>query len=238
MARVLERRDGRVVIWALLAAAAVLAWYVWPFVLLWRLPLADKPRQGLTREVRRAAALSMLKAIPKSIPVGICSFPPVAILAVAVALIPWITPRSADKLPWLFTFWDNDVSINGDKPEYWDPAYAGVTYYADAHPRSYWARFVWLGVRNRASRLSQMLGHRWTDKDAPSATWGYAGVDANEPGWAVHEKEGQYQLVYIRMFGPHWRYHLTWGHKIWAKIDRRPVANVIASSASLNWHLT
>lgn len=42
---------------------------------------------------------------------------------------------------------------------YDDPAYTGDAYYAKGHhPRSWWARWVWVGWRNRASQLSVDLG--------------------------------------------------------------------------------
>lgn len=102
-------------------------------------------------------------------------------LVMLVALL--FTPREANKLPKLFRKWDNDVSINGDgcgwqrtdgtwvdlrdgvqhlgEPlvSYDDPAYGGTAYYAKGHhPRSYWARYIWLGWRNRASKLSLDMG--------------------------------------------------------------------------------
>lgn len=100
-------------------------------------------------------------------------------LVMLIALL--FTPRSAEKLPKIFSKWDNDVSINGDGwgqfvdgkwvradsgayPDvpwvsYSDPAYTGDAYYAKGHhPRSYWARYIWLGWRNRASKISQEKG--------------------------------------------------------------------------------
>ena len=42
---------------------------------------------------------------------------------------------------------------------YDDPLYHGDAYYAKGHrPRSFWARWVWVGWRNRASQLSVDLG--------------------------------------------------------------------------------
>lgn len=42
---------------------------------------------------------------------------------------------------------------------YDDPLYHGDAYYAKGHhPRSWWARWVWVGWRNRASQLSVDLG--------------------------------------------------------------------------------
>lgn len=103
-------------------------------------------------------------------------------LVTAVALL--LTPRSANHLPRWARKWDNNVSLNGDgevvlrdgqwvnlrdigwMPEhgervytYDDPAYTGDAYYAKGHhPRSWWARWVWVGWRNRASQLSVDLG--------------------------------------------------------------------------------
>lgn len=103
-------------------------------------------------------------------------------LVTAVALL--LTPRSANHLPRWARKWDNNVSLNGDgevvlrdgqwvnlrdigwMPQhgervytYDDPAYAGDAYYAKGHhPRSWWARWVWVGWRNRASQLSVDLG--------------------------------------------------------------------------------
>lgn len=42
---------------------------------------------------------------------------------------------------------------------YGDPRYGGDAYYAPGHhPRSFWARYIWLGWRNRASQLSIEVG--------------------------------------------------------------------------------
>lgn len=100
-------------------------------------------------------------------------------LVMLIALL--FTRRDAERLPKLFARWDNDASLNGDGwgqlvdgkwvravegqhpgvpwVSYSDPTYTGDAYYAPGHhPRSYWARYVWLGLRNRASKLSRDLG--------------------------------------------------------------------------------
>lgn len=99
-----------------------------------------------------------------------------------------LVPRSADKLPKWARNWDNDVSMNGDGHGWqdadgtWydtrtrpapagtptvahsDPAYGGDCYYARGHhPRSFWARYIWLGWRNRASLMSLELGEPVTE---------------------------------------------------------------------------
>ena len=102
---------------------------------------------------------------------------------VMLLVLPFVK-RGANRLPRAFRRWDNNVSINGDGEAvlrdgqwinlrdigwapnpgervytYDDPAYTGDAYYATGHhPRSYWARYIWLGWRNRASKLSLDLG--------------------------------------------------------------------------------
>lgn len=110
----------------------------------------------------------------------------VAPIVVPIALL--FTPRAADRLPSWASKWDNNVSINGDSggtllpdgtwlqyrdtpadrwPElvgllqctYDDPRYEGDAYYCRGrHPRSFLARWVWLGFRNRCSQLSVERG--------------------------------------------------------------------------------
>ncbi len=101
---------------------------------------------------------------------------------VMLLVLPFVK-RSANRLPRLFAKWNNNVSLNGDGAAvfrggqwidlrssaqalpgehvytYDDPLYAGTAYYSKGHhPRSLWARYVWVGLRNRASQLSVDLG--------------------------------------------------------------------------------
>lgn len=124
-------------------------------------------------------------------------------LVTAVALL--LTPRSANHLPRWARKWDNNVSLNGDgevvlrdgqwvnlrdigwMPEhgervytYDDPAYTGDAYYAKGHhPRSWWARWVWVGWRNRASQLSKDLGEPVTER--PVCISGNPDIHRNGP---------------------------------------------------------
>jgi len=94
-----------------------------------------------------------------------------------VLLLPLLRlPWAANDLPGTLAYWRNDVSINGDgwgwqdaqgkwhqcnvEPTppgiaavpYTDPAYGGDAYYAPGHhPRSWYARWIWLAFRNVAS---------------------------------------------------------------------------------------
>lgn len=95
----------------------------------------------------------------------------------------------AEKLPELFSAWDNEVSMNGDR-NYWahspegiirlpvpledTPEVRATCYYAKGHhPRSFWARYVWLGWRNRASKQAYDSGIEITDElRAKYRQWG------------------------------------------------------------------
>jgi hypothetical protein len=117
------------------------------------------------------------------------AFIPDMLAPVVVPIALLFTKWEADHLPRLFKWWDNDASINGDRRT--DDASDGfggwglkpvsldkdnqesidMAYYAKGfHPRSFWARYVWLGLRNRASSLSQQLGYEQQPDDAVIAT--------------------------------------------------------------------
>ena len=123
---------------------------------------------------------------------------------VMLIVLPFVK-RSADRLPRLFARWDNNVSLNGDghgwlddagqwhhgrdgapRPpgahlySYDDPLYGGDAYYAEGHhPRSFWARYVWVGLRNRASQLSKDLGELVTER--PVCISGNPDIHRNGP---------------------------------------------------------
>ena len=171
-------------------------------------------------------------------------------VVVPVALL--FTPRSANRLPRLFEWWDNDVSINGDgwavlrdgvwvqvqgneRPgevavAYSDPRYTGDTYYCRGHhPRSFYARWVWLGLRNRASRLSQILGFTH-DPDAAVVEWAGGDMSAHD-GWYLREMAGVYRYYEELRLGPVYL-RLHYGYKV-PIIDNRPSAQLVAIGFSL-----
>ena len=116
-------------------------------------------------------------------------------IVVPIALI--FTKREADKLPRLFTFWDNDISINGDWPQYWPLDYHGSTYYSKYEPRSFLARFNWLVYRNRASKLGLMLGKTFTVDDSREH-WGDLNTDRNHEGWTLRRCGTTYQFYAVK----------------------------------------
>lgn len=145
-------------------------------------------------------------------------------LVMLVALL--FTPREANKLPKLFRKWDNDVSINGDgcgwqrtdgtwvdlrdgvqhlgEPlvSYDDPAYGGTAYYAKGHhPRSYWARYIWLGWRNRASKLSLDMGITARKSDIELLS-GRVDIGTRQEGHFLLRHGQDYHYKSVRRIGP------------------------------------
>lgn len=114
------------------------------------------------------------------------------------------TEWSANKLPSAFKNWDNNVSLNGDgfavfrngkwlnlrgnqllpgevAVSYDDPEFEGSAYYCKGwHPRSWLARWVWVGWRNRASKMSEDLGV--VMKTKPECISGELNIGRTKPG--------------------------------------------------------
>lgn len=144
---------------------------------------------------------------------------------VMLLVLPFVK-REANQLPKLFSAWDNNVSLNGDgygwqdpetgewfdirvKPapagvplvSHSDPAYGGDCYYARGHhPRSFWARYVWVGLRNRASMLSVKLGRDVTAR--PVVVSGDPTIHRHGPyGYFVLRHGDTFHYKSIRTFG-------------------------------------
>lgn len=143
---------------------------------------------------------------------------------VMLLVLPFV-PREADFLPPAFRHWDNDVSMNGDGAGWqddegeWfdtrvrpapdgvavvrhsDPAYGGDCYYARGHhPRSFWARYVWLGWRNRASALSLALGREVGER--PVVVAGDPDISTSRAGFTLFGYGDTYNYRSIRKVGP------------------------------------
>lgn len=159
---------------------------------------------------------------------------PVVLLSpVAVPIALLFTPREANALPGWAQWWDNDVSINGDWPQYWPLDYEGTTYYADAHPRSFKARFVWLVLRNRASWLADHLGHVYAPgENADREHWGDPDTSRSHEGWVLNRCARVYQFYRCQKLGS-LCLRTNYGYKIWTEPDPTPRGMVIAITASL-----
>ena len=85
---------------------------------------------------------------------------------------------------------------------YDDPLYHGDAYYAKGHrPRSFWARYVWVGLRNRASMLSVKLGRDVTAR--PVVVSGDPTIHRHGPyGHFVLRHGDTFHYKSIRAFGP------------------------------------
>lgn len=144
---------------------------------------------------------------------------------VMLLVLPFVK-READRLPKAFAKWDNNVSLNGDgegwcdgdgtwydtrvrpAPEgvpvmsHSDPAYGGDCYYARGHhPRSFRARYAWVGLRNRASMLSVNLGRDVTAR--PVVVSGDPTIHRHGPyGHFVLRHGDTFHYKSIRAFGP------------------------------------
>jgi len=131
-----------------------------PIIPIIRVLQHDLPEKKSIIKCFIVAYLKVLVTIP---------FDLLAPIAVFIALL--FTKTSDNNLPRFFWMWDNDASINGDirKENSWELLSISndlnnieeqnKCYWAKGkHPRSFYARWIWLGLRNRASKLSQELG--------------------------------------------------------------------------------
>lgn len=227
--------------------ALVLTWNLAPVLMLCSLPIPTRHKLRGSISLLRAAARGLLM-LPADL---------LAPLVVPIALLQ--TPRTANALPRWARWWDNDVSINGDgwavlragqwvrvqgdelpgevAVPYTDPAYTGDAYYATGHhPRSFHARWVWLGLRNRASALAVMLGRKLTPAEFQDAdTWGDESIGKTKEGWCVRRNGPLYQLYIIRKIGP-LCLRVHYGHKLnHARIWGRPAMVVNISASLVRW---
>lgn len=84
---------------------------------------------------------------------------------------------------------------------YDDPLYHGDAYYARGHhPRSFWARYVWLGWRNRASALALALGREVHER--PVVLAGDPDIGTSRAGFTLFGYGDTYGYRSIRKVGP------------------------------------
>ena len=225
---------------ALSVAAAVALWCLVPS--LWVLVLPGVPAAH-----RRAAALSFLRASVRGL-----TMLPVDLLAPVVVPFALLQTRwEDDALPHWARWWGNDVGISGDKfqwvldatgqqvplpvPLAATPEARALCYWAPGHhPRSRWARWVWLGLRNRASALAVTLGHP-ADYRQPVEVWGDPATGRSWAGWVLRHHNGAYQLHATRRAGPVCL-RTNYGHKVDFTTWGRPVLPVVCIAISaLSW---
>lgn len=225
---------------ALSVTAAVALWCLVPS--LWVLVLPGVPAAH-----RRAAALSFLRASVRGL-----AMLPIDLLAPVVVPFALLQTRwEDDALPHWARWWGNDVGISGDKfqwvldatgqqvplpvPLADTPEARALCYWAPGHhPRSRWARWVWLGLRNRASALALALGHPADYRQAVEV-WGDPATGRGRAGWVLRHHNGAYQLHATRRAGPVCL-RTNYGHKVDFTTWGRPVLPVVCIAISaLSW---
>ena len=135
-----------------------------------------------------------------------------------------LAKRDAEQLPSLFRKWDNDSSLNGDGwghfidgkwiravegqhpgvpwVSYSDPTYSGDAYYAKGHhPRSFWARYIWVGWRNRASKMSRDLGIMATKRNIKLLA-GTLDINSAKEGYFLLQHGDEYHYKSAKRIGP------------------------------------
>lgn len=221
--------------YALIAVASIVAILIWlrwwmsqPTRVFGEIDALDLPDD--TKRAIRADCEAARRADRRTWPYDLS-----APLVTLVALL--FTPRSADRLPAWASKWDNDVSLNGDghgwldaegqwhhgrdgveppagteRISYDDPRYGGDAYYAEGHhPRSFYARWVWVGLRNRASKLSKDLGVRVEGQ--PEVISGSMDIGRRQEGHFVLKYGDAYHYKCFKRLGPFVLIR-SYGHKL------------------------
>ena len=223
-------------------AAVVILWCTVPA--LWVLCLPGVPAAH-----RRAAALSFGRASVR----GLLMLPADLLAPVAVPIALLGCRWESEALPRWARWWDNDVGLNGDNFPVWvadpgnplgrplpvpladTPEVRALCYWAKGHhPRSFYARWVWLGLRNRASALALRLGHP-ADPAQPLELWGNDATGRSVEGWVLRHHNGAYQLHATRRMGG-LCLRTNYGHKINFAQLHRPVMPVVCIAISaISW---
>ena len=196
--------------------ALFIVWYLTPHVLIYLYPI---PRELRVRAHKCWIKVMLIEWV--KLPVGLA-----APIVVPIALL--FTKWEDNALPRLFAWWDNDISINGDPIDSqgrnaWALDYKENAYYASAPPRSFWARYVWLGWRNRASALSTKLGHFYKLGEFETRKIiGNPTVSRANPGWKFVYTANICQLMIVKPIGS-LCIRVNWGYKFFATALTMPV---------------
>lgn len=167
---------------------------------------------GVPQELHSEALESLARSKKQSRKLSPYKWSAPLVMLFVVPFLGW----EAERLPKLFSKWDNDVSLNGD-PWPWaqdssgtwyrhcpledTPEVRAKCYWAKGHhPRSRWARYVWLGWRNRASKLAESLG---VDASADKIQmWGDPKTSKSHEGTKVYRMGDIWQIMSVTKRGP------------------------------------
>jgi len=194
-----------------------LLWYITPHIVLHLYPI---PKLKTHWEFIKLSGKSLVILIPAML----------APIVVPIALL--FTPWEADKLPKIFAIWDNDVSINGDNAADWGLDNFNNAYYAKSPPRSFWARYIWLGWRNRCSRLVEVLGYKYLPEEFNSRIiQGDPETSRSHAGWKYTYTNNISQLMIVKRVFRNWCLRFNWGYKFFNK-PKTPFATITISILS------
>lgn len=213
-------------IWIFTLLALFLIWNLIPHLIVWSLPVDSTHKLNASKCWLKVAVIHFIQY-----PVGF-----LAPFIVPIALL--FTKHEDAHLPALFRWWDNDVSINGDRAEDWALDFKGNAYYAKAPPRSFWARYVWLGLRNRASWLGEHLGYKYKEGEYDAIfTYGNPHTSRTWPdgeGWMLKTTGSVYQLMVVKHITSKLCIRTHWGYKLFDR-DRAPIVAIAFSV--LSWRV-
>lgn len=191
----------------------IILWNLTPHLVLWSLDVPTKHKKKASMNFLDSSWRGLVILIPNLL----------APIIVPIALI--FTKWEDEKLPSAFRVWDNDLSINGDPRKYDGGNFLnkvpieednqevkdGCYWSKGNHPRSFWARYVWLGWRNRASKGALMLGKSYST--TTPLILGDSKTENGHPGWMLVNVNDNYRLYIIKKLGP-LAYRFNWGFKV------------------------
>lgn len=182
---------------------------------------------------------------------------------VMLLVLPFVK-REANSLPRAFAKWDNNISLNGDsggvlvngkwidyhdvkdweavrdclQVTYDDPRYEGDAYYARGyHPRSFWARYVWVGLRNRATKLALDLGRK---VEAPiNVISGSLDISTSNPGHFLLQSGETYHyksIEHVSLFGRTFARIRSYGYKL-EIVKKSPQEGDTAAVVAIGWSM-
>lgn len=181
-----------------------------------------------------------------------------------VPFILMFTKWDAEKLKFLDHIYGNNVyyiredgsfvgGLNGDNFGQWEllpsgvgqpkrvpledtPEVRAMAYWVDGkyHPRSFYARWIWLGFRNRASKASYNLGIDMRPINHDRESWGDRETRGRlHEGTVLHRCGDYYQIYSIKFDGNKVR-RVNVGFKVWENIRNKddyiaPAVNIVYS---------
>ena len=153
-------------------------------------------RAGVPANLHEDALHSFAQSRKLSLKVLFTKLTAPIVMAFLVFFLKW----EDEKLPTFFWRYDNEVSMNGDRgpvPLEDTPEARALCYYANgSHPRSRWARYVWLGWRNRGSAHAFSLGP--VADMSKIRQWGDPQTNNGHEGVRVFEMNGYWQVFAIK----------------------------------------